>query len=137
MEKQKKNRRGLKLVILIFLAIILVVAMFSEDNTSPQAQQEPQTQIRETVKRLPPKEVSYRIIEEEDISYINCKRIGVRIVVPDDSLQTDVNYTLQEIVNKHKTDWDDITVWAYKDSEEKMVGLIPYSMGIKEYSSCN
>jgi len=81
-------------------------------------------------------EISYKIIEEEDISYIGCKRVGIRIIVPDDANKTDVNYILGKIIDDNKPKWDDITVWAYKYSEEQQVGKIPYTMGMKEYSIC-
>jgi len=83
------------------------------------------------------KEISYKIIEEEDISYLGCKRVGIRIVVPDDANKTDVNYVLGKIIDDNKAKWDDITVWAYKYSEEQQVGKIFYTMGMKEYSICN
>ena len=83
------------------------------------------------------KEVPYRIIEKEDISYAGCKRIGIRIVVPDDANKTDVDYTLKKIVDDNKSKWDNITVWAYKYSEEKQVGKIANTMGMKEYSVCD
>lgn len=81
-------------------------------------------------------EISYKIIEEEDIFYLGCKRVGIRIVVPDDANKIDVDYILGKIINDNKSKWDDITVWAYKYSEEQQVGKIPYTMGMKEYSIC-
>jgi|TARA_Y100000310_G_scaffold345555_1_gene466508 hypothetical protein len=81
--------------------------------------------------------VVYRILDEENISYLNCKRVGIRIVVPDDSLQTDVDYTLGRIVQKYKINWDDVTIWAYKESETDLVGQIGNTMGMKKYSICN
>jgi len=82
------------------------------------------------------KEIPYKIIEKEDISYLGCKRVRIRIVVPDDTDKTDVDYILKKIIDDNKPKWDDITVWAYKYSEEQQVGKIPYAMGMKEYSTC-
>ena len=82
-------------------------------------------------------EISYKIIEEKDISYLGCKRVGIKIVVPDDSEKEDVNYILTKVINRYKSDWDDITVWAYKYSEEeRMDEVFGYTMGMKEYSVC-
>ena len=77
----------------------------------------------------------YKIIDEDDISYAGCKRIGIRIIVPDDTNSIDVNIILEKIIANYKSKWNDITVWAYKYSEESQVGKIPYSMGMKEYST--
>lgn len=82
-------------------------------------------------------EVSYRVIEEDDISYAGCNRVALRIVVPDDASQTNVDFTLTNIVNEHKESWDDITVWAWKESEIGEVGATPATMGMKEYSTCS
>jgi len=91
----------------------------------------------ETSKRVSLKqEISYKIIEEEDISYLGCKRVGIRIVVPDNANKIDVDYILKKIIDDNKPKWDDITVWAYKYSEEQQVGKISYTMGMKEYSVC-
>ena len=80
--------------------------------------------------------LSYRVIDEEDISYLGCKKIGLRIVVPDDAIKENVDFTLGEIVEKYKADWEDITVWAYRYSEESQVGLIGFTKCMKEYSTC-
>ena len=130
----KKNKI---LLISIIIAISFLIIMFIDSYKKIQSEPIKDIQKQEAVKKPLPKEITYRIIEEEDISYINCKRVGIRLVVPDNSPQTDVNYTIQEIIKKYKNNWDDITIWAYKESEESQVGLIPYSMGMKEYSTCN
>lgn len=82
------------------------------------------------------KEIPYKIIEEDDISYAGCKRAGIRIVVPDDADKNDVDFTMAKITSDKKASWDDITIWAFKYSEESKVGTIPYTMGMKEYSTC-
>jgi len=81
-------------------------------------------------------EISYRIVMNEDISYLGCKRGNIKIVVPDNANKTDVDYILQKIIDDNKSKWDDITVWAYKYSEEQQIDRLPYSMGMKEYSIC-
>jgi len=83
------------------------------------------------------KEIPYRIIEEEDISYLGCKRVGIRIVVPDNSDKTNVESVMEKIINDNKSKWSDITVWAFKYSEEDQIGKIGHTMGMKEYSTCN
>lgn len=79
-----------------------------------------------------PKEVEYRVIEEDDISYAGCKRIGVRIVVPDSAEQRDVDHTLYLLARDYLIDWDDVTVWAWGYSEEAEVGASVASKGIYE-----
>jgi hypothetical protein len=81
--------------------------------------------------------LAYKIIEQEDVSYLNCKRVGIRVTVPDDAQKGDVNFTLDKIIDDNKSKWDDITVWAYKNSEETQVGTIGHTKGVREYSICN
>lgn len=81
-------------------------------------------------------EVPYRIITEEDTSYAGCKRVGIRIVVPDNSNKEKVSYTMNQIINRKQSNWDEITVWAWKYSEESQVGSSIATMGIEEYSNC-
>jgi hypothetical protein len=81
-------------------------------------------------------EIPYKIITEENISYLGCKRVKIRITVPDNSEKSDVDYILEKLINENKSRWDDITVFAYKYSGEQEIRTIPYSMGTKEYSTC-
>lgn len=78
----------------------------------------------------------YEIIENNDFSYGGCKRIGIKIIVPDDSKEESVDLTMSNIIDSKKSEWQDITIWAYKDSEKEMGGLLGYTMGIKQYSEC-
>jgi len=79
-----------------------------------------------------PVEVDYRIIEEDDISYAGCKRIGVRIVVPDNAERRDVDHTLYLLARDYLIDWDDVTIWAWGYSEESEVGASVASKGTYE-----
>ncbi len=125
--KNKKIEIKLKhFFIIIFILFVVIIIVGNKEPQTENYSQQPTS-----------KEVAYTIINEEDISYINCHRVGIRIVVPNDSLQADVDYTLKLIVDKYRNSWDDITVWAYKESETDMVGLIGYTMGMREYSTCN
>lgn len=134
----KKSTYILGGIIVLIIIIAIASSGGGKKETEPE-QQLPQEQAQEQtqVEQEPAsKVVSYKIIEEEDISYSGCKRVGIRIVVPDEADKADVNYTLKKIIDSYKADWQDITVWAYKDSEEEQVGKIPYTMGMKEYSTC-
>ncbi len=88
------------------------------------------------VKDETPKLLSYRIIQTEDLSYSGCKRIGVRLVVPDESIKTDVDYTLKKISDDYTGEWDDITIWAWGYSEEADVGSSGFTKGMYETGSC-
>jgi hypothetical protein len=81
--------------------------------------------------------VPYKVITKEDISYAGCKRIAIRVTVPDEAKQDDVNFTLNKIISSYKSGWADVTVWAYRNSEERKVGKIPNTKGMLEYSRCN
>ena len=84
-----------------------------------------------------PQLLSYRIIETEDFSYAGCKRIGVRLVVPDESSKTDVNFTLKRVADNYINQWDDITIWAWGYSEEADVGASGFTKGMYETGSCS
>lgn len=131
-DENKKTRSNVAKIYggLLLTSIILLAIVADEPNTSPPIETQTSTGS----------DVEYNIIQEEDISYLNCKRITIRVTVPDSSQKEDVDYTLGQIVNSYKNKgWEDVTAWAWKYSEEQEVkeGFIPYSMGIKEYSSCN
>ena len=81
-----------------------------------------------------PDEVAYRIIEEDDISYAGCKRLAVRVVVPDDAAERDVEHTLYLLARDYLIDWDDVTVWAWGYSEESQVGSSVATKGTVEES---
>lgn len=129
--------------IVAVLFLIIIVSAGGDDNDKIDSEQQPsqeQNQQQAEIDKTPEptrKEVSYKIIEEEDISYMGCKRVGIRLVVPDESDKSDVSYTLRKIITDYKSDWDDITIWAYRYSEENQVGKIIYSMGMEEYSVCD
>lgn len=141
MEKQKKTQYGVKHLLWIGITLllgffILTTVLVGDGSVKEPTSQIQRTQTQQVVKKLPPEKVPYKVIDEEDISYINCKRVGIRVVVPDESLPRDVGHTLRKIIEERRHNWDDITVWAYKESEESQVGLIPYSKGMEEYSTC-
>jgi len=94
-----------------------------KDNTESESEKKPQI-------------IPYEIITEEDISYAGCKRVALRITVDDYEEKNDVDYTMDLIVKKYKDKWEDITVWAYKNSEKNQVESLGYTMGMKEYSVC-
>lgn len=76
-----------------------------------------------------PELVNYEIVEEDDISYANCKRASFRVLVADDADQNDIDYTLEEIAHEKLIYWNDVTLWAYGFSERaNATGL--YTKGI-------
>ena len=87
--------------------------------------------------KAPVKINEHRVVETNDISYAGCKRVSYAISVPDESLSGYAEETMQQIINSKKPHWDDITVWAYRYSEEPQIGSIPYTLGMKEYSTCD
>jgi hypothetical protein len=93
----------------------------------------------ETVQKIiEPKDIDYKVIEEEDISYPACKRIAVRITVPDESDKVDVDYTLSLIANDYLVEWSKVTIWAWGYSEESEVGASMASKGTYSKSRpCN
>ena len=82
----------------------------------------------------PNQEVEYQVVEEEDISYLDCKRVGVRIIVPDEAVESNVKYTLKIIAQEYLTEWQDVTIWAWGYSELNEVGESGATKGIYEES---
>ena len=119
-----------KLIVLVIF--VFVITGCTTIKNEPQ-EDEKTEKIPETAEYN--KEIPYKIIEKEDISYTACKRVGIKIVVPDDSNKTDVEFVMKKIIDNNKLKWADITVWAYKYSEENQTDGI-YTMGIQEYSIC-
>lgn len=74
------------------------------------------------------------IIEEDDISYAGCYRIAIRVTVPDDADQDDVDTVLRGMLYDYEQ--DDVTIWAWNESERFEVGSIGATRGIYERSSC-
>lgn len=91
-------------------------------------------ELEQEVEQASEQEVEYRIVEERDISYINCKRIAVSVLVPDDAIPVSVENTLELLARDYLIDWDDVTVWAWGYSEESQVGKIPATKGTVEES---
>lgn len=107
------------------IVVVLFIIIGESGTPTPKADTAQQYQL-----------LTYKVVDKEDTSYLNCKRIGIRVTVPDDAAQGDVNYTLDQIINDYKPQWDDVTVWAYKNSEVSQVGSIGYTKGMREYSTC-
>ena len=79
----------------------------------------------------------YDVIEERDISYAGCRRVGLVVTMADDTSSVLVEATMQAIVERYRRNWDDITVWAHRHSERDNAKISPYSLGTKEYSTCD
>lgn len=78
----------------------------------------------------------YDVVQKQDISYQGCKRVTYKITVPNDSSEQEIELTMKKIIDDSKNQWQDITVWAYKDSEKDIAVNSPYTKGMKEYSEC-
>lgn len=78
----------------------------------------------------------YEILEEQDVSYKGCKRASFKVLLPDNTTENDINSTLRAIVESKKSEWDDITIWAYKQSERDIAPNSAYTLGMQEYSVC-
>lgn len=119
------------LLLILFLAfgyfLVFGLGDRKKKKTTPQpSQQSEQTQTNVQVENDPdpvetnieePELLTYEIIEENDISYGNCKRATFRVLVPDDAEQDDIDYTLEQIARDKLIDWDDVTFWAFGFSE--------------------
>lgn len=120
-------------------SIVIFLFVFALSGCAAiETKQTEQTEVKtaETTIPEPIKEISYKIVSETDNSYAGCKRVGIRIVVPDDSEKIEVEAVITKIIDGNKSKWEDITVWAYKNSEENLIGNIGFTMGMKEYSTC-
>ena len=125
-EEKTKKKFYKKWWVWALAVLVLFITIGESGAPTPQAENtQPQHQL-----------LAYKIADQDDLSYIGCKRTGLRVAVPDDSKQPDVDFTLEKIIDDYKSEWDDITVWVYGYSEESQVGLIGSTKGMKEYSVC-
>lgn len=76
----------------------------------------------------------YRIVEEKDISYGYCDRVTLRVVVPDGTTSDVVSNTAKKIIDDYYSNWNDITVWLFFESDESYLGA--YTAGVEEFSVC-
>ena len=81
----------------------------------------------------------YHVISTENTSYSGCRRVTERITIPDNATPTEADAMLGAALDSLKStgQWDDITIWAWKNSEVDEVGAIPNTMGTKTYSVCS
>lgn len=121
------GKRTATFAILGALVVPIGIAyVFTRGDTQPSPSTNQTTQVTD-----------YEVIEERDISYAGCKRVGLVVTVPDETQQAELESTMQAIVEKYRSKWDDITVWASRHSERETAPISPYTLGTKEYSTCN
>ena len=125
------NKKYIKILLVFFIFVIFAWVIGNLQWSDPLVPDPPAFEI--PAANL----VSYNIVQEEDISIGGCKRIAVSVTVPDDSKATAVQNTLQSILENYKSDWEEITVWAWKDSEIDLARKTSNTMGMKEYSICS
>lgn len=122
-------------------ALVIAISNKGEDQReSNQNVQNVNTVTEESKKDTEtknPVRVDYKIISREDVSSPGCKRVAIRLVVPDNSKKENVDYTLSKIISEEKSNWDDIIVWAWKYSEEDEVGKSMYTMGTDSFATCS
>ena len=152
MSNEQSTQTGVKKYLFIggaiFMVLLLVFLFSSNENeqTTDQTaintvrQNTPQQEIIEKPETQPesakePLLLDYRISEEEDISYVGCKRVALRIVMPDDAKKPDVDFTLKTIGEEYAEAWDSVTIWAWGYSEESIIGESAFTKGMYEKSS--
>ena len=130
-----------KIIAAVIFAVIMVVviAMFSggSDTQTNQSQDNSTTtqQAQETEPVIEP--VEYTIVEEKDISFLDCSRVTYKIKVADDADPEAVKATEQQIIDEKKSTWDDITVWTYNNSEsDEFIKNNAFTVDMAEYSTC-
>lgn len=81
--------------------------------------------------------IPYELVEEKDISHQYCKRVTYKIKVADDANKDAVEATEQKIINDNKSNWEDITVWTYKNSDtNEFIKNNGFTVDMAEYSTC-
>ncbi|QQS16051.1 MAG: hypothetical protein IPK84_01685 [Candidatus Moraniibacteriota bacterium] len=73
--------------------------------------------------------------------------IGILVIIMGSSEESNRSVTqetnenpvkaVEYAIEAKKTSWDDITVWAYKNSEKGSAIEMAETMGMKEYSTCH
>lgn len=129
-------------ILVIGVCFLLTQDSSEEENHDSEPAQETGSPVDEPVlndendENAVSNEVDYDVVEEKDISIGGCSRTTTRVLLPDESSEDEIEATLQSIIDSRKDNIDDITVWAYKESErDTKLGM--YTMGMKEYSICN
>jgi len=78
----------------------------------------------------------YEIVSEEDVSYQGCKRGVYRVVMDDNSSDKDIQSVMQLVIDDKKVQWDNVTVNVFKNSEKDNAKNMGYTLGQKEYGTC-
>lgn len=134
MNLKSKLKKYLLYSLIAFIVLVGIGLVFSEPVPEQAQVTKSQDQQETQVRQVEP--ARYEVIQEEDISYLGCKRVTYRIAVPDSASQESVDLAMKRLIDEKKAQWGDITVWAYKNSEKERAASMAYTMGIKEYSTC-
>lgn len=108
----------------------------TEEPAGEQVATPPEAKAESSPKAAPSM-AKYRLLTQEDISYAGCKRVGIRVAVANDVATEAVDNALTRIIDEYKVDWQDITVWAYRESNA-VDGADGATLAdwTKEYSRC-
>lgn len=123
----------------ILSAIIGIIVFSAIINlfTAPSSTQSPQTTTSTPTNNIKTSQttqiLSYQIIEEKNTSYLNCNRVNVKIVLPNNSNSQDINYTLNSLLNNYKNSYDEATIFAYNNGSNT-AWAADHSVS---YSNCN
>jgi len=80
---------------------------------------------------------AYEIVEEKNISYANCRRVAYKIKVADGASPESVEAAQQQIIDEQISNWDDITVWTYNESDtDEYIKNSRFTVDMAEYSTC-
>lgn len=140
-------------IVLGFGALIIVGIIGANENKDSESKQT--KEIKESVKNIEPspeQEKStgqvkeYEIIDDEDISYLKCKRFKVSVVVPRDTVGDDIRPTAENILSSESFQSskladqsvdinEEISIFFWDDKE--IVGKTGANVAQATYGSCN
>lgn len=129
----KETDQGIRKICYVIIAILLFVVAFLASCGSGSQKSivvEPSTTEPSC------DDIPYEIVQTEDFSYAGCLRVGYRITVPDEISQEKTECVMQKLINRSNGYWQDITVWAWGESEKEQIGETIYTKGMAEYSTC-
>jgi len=110
----KKNKTKVWIFLIILIIVIAIIGATTGGDDETNTNSSPANKVVNTNTVVEPLGdlLDYEIIEEDDISYAGCERVGIHITVPEDATQEDINFTMEYIIDDYLFWWDDVTVWV-------------------------
>ena len=78
----------------------------------------------------------YEVTDKQDLSYTNCKRVLINLLVQDDLTSDQAKDLTEKVFDDEKGNWDDISIWAYYQKDKLFVGNTARAVAEKRQTVC-